>query len=284
MSKIERVPGEHSTCIRLIRPIEDKQFMDMETNRPWPNRSDTFPSDTPAGEDSPAERADSGDGLEALRHDPPADEPDGETELVQEAKRQPGTPGRGPGRLRILLVALLLLAIGAVAPFAWKYFQSYESTDDAQIDGHIDPLSSRIDGTVVGVHAEDDDRVKNGELLVEIDPRDYEVAFEQARARLKLARAQWPLQSKTMPQRLRTFVKTRRRISGLKEMAKGMRLCSVCRWCRRNNTISISPSRGSMRRKSNPLAKRRARRLRRLPRARQMLMRHTPLSISRCLT
>jgi membrane fusion protein (multidrug efflux system) len=68
--------------------------------------------------------------------------------------------------------------------------QSYESTDDAQIDGHIDPLSSRIDGTVIAVHAEDDDRVTKGDLIVEIDPRDYEVAVEQAKARVELALAQ----------------------------------------------------------------------------------------------
>jgi membrane fusion protein (multidrug efflux system) len=88
------------------------------------------------------------------------------------------------------LLVLLVLAVGAVSPFAWSYLQSYESTDDAQIDGHIDPLSSRIDGTVIAVHAEDDDRVTKGELLVEIDPRDYEVAVEQAKARLELALAQ----------------------------------------------------------------------------------------------
>lgn len=91
---------------------------------------------------------------------------------------------------RILLVALLALALGAVSPFAWSYLQSYESTDDAQIDGHIDPLSSRINGTVLCVHAEDNDRVKAGELLVEIDPLDFEVAVAQAKARLELAMAQ----------------------------------------------------------------------------------------------
>jgi membrane fusion protein (multidrug efflux system) len=89
-----------------------------------------------------------------------------------------------------VLLVLLLLAVGAVSPFAWNYLQSYESTDDAQIDGHIDPLSSRIDGTVIAVHAEDDDRATKGELLVEIDPRDYEVAVEQAKARFELALAQ----------------------------------------------------------------------------------------------
>ena len=102
--------------------------------------------------------------------------------------------GGGPRYRRInkrtLLIALVLIIIGAVSPFAWIYLQSYQSTDDAQIDGHIDPLSSRIDGTVVAIHAEDDDRVKRGELLVEIDPRDYEVAVEQARAQLGLALAQ----------------------------------------------------------------------------------------------
>ncbi len=87
------------------------------------------------------------------------------------------------------LLALLVLATAIAVPFGWEYLQSYESTDDAQIDGHIDPLSSRIDGTVVAVHVEDDDRVTRGELLVEIDPRDYEVAVEQARAGFELAQA-----------------------------------------------------------------------------------------------
>lgn len=58
------------------------------------------------------------------------------------------------------------------------------------MDSHIDALSSGINGTMVAVCAEDDDRVTEGELLVEIDPRDYEVAVEQAKARLELALAQ----------------------------------------------------------------------------------------------
>ena len=74
--------------------------------------------------------------------------------------RGDGTSGGNPWfrriTKRVLLVVLLVLVLGAVAPFAWNYLQSYESTDDARIDGHIDPLSSRIDGTVIRVHAEDD--------------------------------------------------------------------------------------------------------------------------------
>jgi membrane fusion protein, multidrug efflux system len=91
---------------------------------------------------------------------------------------------------RTLLVTALLLGAAAIAPFLWSYLQSFQSTDDAQIDGHIDPLSSRINGTVIAVHGEDDDRVHKGDLLVEIDPRDFTVAVAQARASLELAQAQ----------------------------------------------------------------------------------------------
>jgi membrane fusion protein, multidrug efflux system len=96
----------------------------------------------------------------------------------------------GGNRKGLLLIALLVLIVGSISPFAWNYLQSYQATDDAQIDGHIDPLSSRIDGTVIAVHVEDDDRVHKGDLLVEIDPRDFQVAADQARARLELALAQ----------------------------------------------------------------------------------------------
>ena len=139
------------------------------------------------------ERTDSSDGLEALRKD---SEQDLERRIVLpnrvDGKHRPsdGGPLFSRSSKRVLLLAMLVLALGAVAPFAWNYVQSYESTDDAQIDGHIDPLSPRINGTVISVHAENNDRVKAGELLVEIDPRDFEVAVAQAQARLELAVAQ----------------------------------------------------------------------------------------------
>jgi membrane fusion protein, multidrug efflux system len=139
------------------------------------------------------ERTDSSDRREALRRDSDED--------LQHRIELPVGPGRKSGASdgspsyrriskRAAILVLLVLAVGAVSPFAWNYLQSYESTDDAQIDGHIDPLSSRVDGTVIAVHAEDDDGVTKGELLVEIDPRDYEVAVEQAKARLELSLAQ----------------------------------------------------------------------------------------------
>ena len=132
-------------------------------------------------------------GLEALRRNS-SEDLDRRIELRSRDEGRFGTQGGSPWyrriNKRVLPLVLLILALGAVSPFVWNYLQSYESTDDAQIDGHVDPLSSRIDGTVVRVHPENNDRVKAGELLVEIDPRDYEVAVAQANARLELAIAQ----------------------------------------------------------------------------------------------
>jgi multidrug efflux pump subunit AcrA (membrane-fusion protein) len=132
-------------------------------------------------------RTDSADPLEALRGD--SDENLlRRIDLPNGRGRKSDASGGGPwyGRItkRVVLLVLLVVAVGAVSPFAWNYLQSYESTDDAQVDGHIDSLSSRVDGTVIRVLAENNDRVKAGELLVEIDPRDYQVAVENAAANL----------------------------------------------------------------------------------------------------
>ena len=71
----------------------------------------------------------------------------------------------------------------------WLYSRTYESTDDAQVDGHLNGVSSRIDGDVIAVHAEENHSVKAGDVLVEFDPRDYQVAVEQAQAQFLKAQA-----------------------------------------------------------------------------------------------
>jgi membrane fusion protein (multidrug efflux system) len=60
--------------------------------------------------------------------------------------------------------------------FLWRYLSSYESTDDAQADVHLYPVSARISGYVVRVNVDDNQWVQKGIVLVEIDPKDYEVA------------------------------------------------------------------------------------------------------------
>jgi membrane fusion protein (multidrug efflux system) len=75
--------------------------------------------------------------------------------------------------------------VGFGGYYLWKYFNTYETTDDAQIDGHINAISGRITGNVIEVLAEDEQIVKAGDVLVRIDPRDYEVAVAKAEADLR---------------------------------------------------------------------------------------------------
>jgi membrane fusion protein (multidrug efflux system) len=81
----------------------------------------------------------------------------------------------------------LVVIMGGV--FFWRYLNSYESTDDAQVDVHLYPVSARISGYVVKVNAADNQYVQQGTVLVEIDPKDYEVAVAQAKANLASAEA-----------------------------------------------------------------------------------------------
>jgi membrane fusion protein, multidrug efflux system len=73
--------------------------------------------------------------------------------------------------------------------FLWRYLSSYESTDDAQADVHLYPVSARVSGYVVRVNVDDNQWVEKGTVLVEIDPKDYEVAVAQAQANLANAEA-----------------------------------------------------------------------------------------------
>jgi membrane fusion protein (multidrug efflux system) len=91
-------------------------------------------------------------------------------------------------RAKWVIAVVVLLLIGA-GIFFWHYYSVRESTDDAQIDGHIDPISPRVTGTVLRVLHDDNQFVQAGELLVELDPKDYEVAVDRARADLASAQA-----------------------------------------------------------------------------------------------
>ena len=88
-----------------------------------------------------------------------------------------------------MIFALAGLAVLVAGFFLWRYFSSYESTDDAQVDVHLYPVSSRISGYVIKVNVGDNQYVEKGTVLVEIDPKDYEVAVDQARANLANAEA-----------------------------------------------------------------------------------------------
>ena len=97
----------------------------------------------------------------------------------------------GPGkqvssnlRMRLMLGGGVLLA---VLLGLYLYFHNRESTDDAQVDGHITPIASKVYGRVGKVLVRDNEQVKPGQVIVQLDPRDYQAALDEAKASLALA-------------------------------------------------------------------------------------------------
>jgi membrane fusion protein (multidrug efflux system) len=87
----------------------------------------------------------------------------------------------------VVIVGVLALAVAGL--FLWRYFGGYQSTDDAQVDVHLYPVSARVSGYVLKVNVDDNQYVKAGTVLVEIDPKDYLVAVAKTRADLDNAEA-----------------------------------------------------------------------------------------------
>ncbi len=89
-------------------------------------------------------------------------------------------------RIALIIAVVVLLVAGF---FVFRYVTSYESTDDAEVDGHINSISTRISGHVVKLNVQDNQYVQAGAVLVEIDPADYQVAYDRAKADFDSARA-----------------------------------------------------------------------------------------------
>src|SRR5437867_9658355 len=92
---------------------------------------------------------------------------------------------------RLLIATFALVFLAAAGAGAWLYVRSrgYVSTEDAYIEGPVVIVSARVPGPVSAVHARDNQEVRAGDVLVEIDPRDYEIRVAQARAAVAMALA-----------------------------------------------------------------------------------------------
>src|SRR5467141_2219147 len=100
--------------------------------------------------------------------------------------RRPSRSSSPGFRIAIVIAVIVLLVVGF---FIYRYVTSYESTDDAQVDGHINSISARISGHVIKLNVQDNQYVQAGTVLVEIDPADYQVALDRAKADFEDARA-----------------------------------------------------------------------------------------------
>ena len=119
--------------------------------------------------------------MATLPQRPPAEAP-AEPEIKNHRNR-----GKGK-KIVILVVVLLAVAVGATA--AYLHFLNRVSSDDAQVDGHITAVAPKISGNVTAVLVDDNQHVKAGQVLVRIDPRDYQAKVDQAKAALLQAESQ----------------------------------------------------------------------------------------------
>ncbi|MGA2883154.1 MAG: HlyD family secretion protein [Bryobacteraceae bacterium] len=103
----------------------------------------------------------------------------------------PATPPvtRGRGRAFLIFFVFLLIAAG-VGLYFFLQSRQFESTDDAEVEAHLSAISSRVDGAITRVYVDDNQFVKAGDPLVDLDPRDFQVSIDQAQAQVAQARSQ----------------------------------------------------------------------------------------------
>ncbi len=123
----------------------------------------------------------------------------GDTVIVSEPVTSPASAARTPeatappltrGRRKAFFIFfVVLLVIAAAGLLYWLHARQFETTDDAQVQAHLTAVSSRIDGAITRVYVDDNQIVKAGDPLVDLDPRDYQVTLDQAFAQLAQARS-----------------------------------------------------------------------------------------------
>src|SRR5271154_4117542 len=109
---------------------------------------------------------------------------------ILEKEITPPPPRSKKSRLKLFVGAAVLIILVAVIFYYLRCVAPYESTDDAFIDGYVTLISPRVPGQVARLMVTDNQDVKAGDVLVEIDPRDYEASLSQARADLAVAHSQ----------------------------------------------------------------------------------------------
>jgi len=98
-------------------------------------------------------------------------------------------PPRSKTKTRVALVVFALLVSAASALYYFRFVVPFESTDNAFIEGYVVPMASQVPGRVAELLVKDNQAVKQGDVLLKIDPRDYEASLAQARADLAAARS-----------------------------------------------------------------------------------------------
>jgi membrane fusion protein (multidrug efflux system) len=107
-----------------------------------------------------------------------------------DAKDQDGKKDKPHSKLPLIILAAVVVVAAIVGFFYWFAHRNQITTDDAYTDGNVVTMVPKVSGYVVALYVNDNSRVRRGQLLLRIDPRDTLTAQSQARAQLALARAE----------------------------------------------------------------------------------------------
>ncbi|HEY1697289.1 MAG TPA: HlyD family secretion protein [Polyangiaceae bacterium] len=106
---------------------------------------------------------------------------------------------KAAGSRRPLVIGVVVLVLAAAGVTYWAHSRRFEDTDDAQVDGNISNVGPRITGTVTGVFVSENQVVKAGDPLLEVDPTDLQIAVDQARAQVAQAQALLDAEDPSVP-------------------------------------------------------------------------------------
>jgi membrane fusion protein, multidrug efflux system len=121
------------------------------------------------------------------------------TDLAPSQAAPPAQVAKAPASRRLFIALGVVLVLGGGGGGYYAHARHYEDTDDAQIDAEITNVSPRVSGTLIRVEVTDNQAIKAGDLVAEIDPIDFEVAVAQARAQLAQAKAVFEAENPSVP-------------------------------------------------------------------------------------
>lgn len=119
--------------------------------------------------------------------------PEGQSEGAEQKKPSSGKapePKKKRSKKPLIILLLVVLIGGTAGYFYYLHARNYEKTDDAFVDGHVVQVSPKVAALVTAVHFDDNQQITKGDLLVELDPRDFQVSLEKAQTQLAQAKGQ----------------------------------------------------------------------------------------------
>ncbi len=182
----DNLPGPHEAPAEQedkLRPTLDRIASALEKHNEQAEKKD-------GGEDGKKDEGGGDDKKEGGQEKKDGDQKEGGARGKDEEKK-PSKIKRFFTSFLGIVITLVVLTILVIAGLAlWHYETTHESTDDAYTTGHVHQVSPRVSGLVIEVWTDDNQRVKQGDLLVKLDTRDYEVALQRNEANLDQAKAQ----------------------------------------------------------------------------------------------